>query len=120
MANINILCCNECCNPLTDNELAVYPLQWQHSGDMYCTQHETREQFKQDMALAEKVLSGIPVNVYAERTDMHFTITSIKKYGLRWYTIKQNGKAVKGKKGILLDKATVIDWCNNLVEISEE
>lgn len=31
--------CNQCHEALTEQELAVYPLQWQHSGDMYCMQH---------------------------------------------------------------------------------
>jgi hypothetical protein len=28
--------CNECYEMLTEEELSVYDLQWQHSGDMYC------------------------------------------------------------------------------------
>ena len=31
--------CNECAEVLTSEELAVYPLQWQYSGDMYCEEH---------------------------------------------------------------------------------
>lgn len=38
--------CNQCYKELTEKELSVYPLQWRYSGDMYCYQHETREQFK--------------------------------------------------------------------------
>ena len=41
------VCCNECYKPLTEQELSVYPFQWQYSGDMYCIKHETREQFQQ-------------------------------------------------------------------------
>jgi hypothetical protein len=29
--------CNECYEPLTQEEVSAYPLQWQYSGDMYCT-----------------------------------------------------------------------------------
>jgi len=37
--------CNECYKPLTEIEIATYSIQWQFSGDMYCTQHEDRPQF---------------------------------------------------------------------------
>lgn len=37
--------CNECYSRLNAEELARYPYQWQHSGDMYCGRHETRMQF---------------------------------------------------------------------------
>lgn len=43
-----IQCSHEQCDVLLmPFELDVYPLQWQHSGDMYCHMHEERKQFKQ-------------------------------------------------------------------------
>lgn len=53
--------CNHCYRELTEKEVSVYPLQWQYSGDMYCTKHETRQQFKQkeiDLQAAALTLGG--------------------------------------------------------------
>ena len=36
LGNPRRVCCNECHTLLTGEELSVYPLAWQHSGDMYC------------------------------------------------------------------------------------
>ncbi len=38
LAKTSVLC-NECHEPLTEEELSVYSLQWRHSGDMYCLKH---------------------------------------------------------------------------------
>lgn len=37
-----IIFCNECHKPLTPKELKDYPIQWQYSGDMYCSRHKKR------------------------------------------------------------------------------
>jgi hypothetical protein len=42
-----VILCNECYKPIGKKQEAMYPFQWQHSGDMYCKKHETRAQFKQ-------------------------------------------------------------------------
>jgi hypothetical protein len=34
-----LLCCTECEEPLSEEEVSVYSLQWQWSGDMYCSEH---------------------------------------------------------------------------------
>ena len=31
--------CNQCYEPLSEEEVSQYPLQWQSSGDMYCSEH---------------------------------------------------------------------------------
>jgi len=40
-----IIYCNECYKLLTKIEKDTYSLQWQFSGDMYCSKHEERKQF---------------------------------------------------------------------------
>ena len=53
------------------------------------------------------------VNVVT-KAGTHFTIVPFQSYGLTWYSIIQDGHIVR--KGFLLDKATLTDWCDQLQE----
>jgi hypothetical protein len=72
--------CNDCYKRLNKSELAVYPLQWQHSGDMYCSKHETRKQFRQ----ATKYVKGT-VNIATRSGKIEVQATIAVGTGLAYH-----------------------------------
>src|SRR6266568_4652392 len=114
--------CNECYEELTQAELLVYDLQWQHSGDMYCLKHrvcdddcrKTPCRLKTLTDLFDRVRDGeiVPVRTPAGK---RFSVQGEWFYGICWYSvILPNGRRDSQHNRLLLSTDTARDWFSQL------
>lgn len=67
----------------------------------------------------KKATHGQRFPVRTRGTGVQFTIVIVQKYGLRGYSVQDGtGRVRKGYKGMLLDNATLLDWCTHLEEVA--
>lgn len=111
---------NVCIECQSHIEAGIRRGDWQTFCNETClTKWDTRQ--AKGQALFEKLKAATHGQRFAVRTrdtGVCFTIIIVRKYGLRGYTVRDaTGKVRKGYHGMLLDNATLLDWCTYLEEL---
>jgi hypothetical protein len=75
-----------------------------------------------DNSLYARLKRGETVHVMAERTGLRFSVVpEHHETGLWAYSVRlEDGSISPGHNRVILDNATVRDWCSHLKEIEEE
>lgn len=112
---------NVCIECQSHIEAGIRRGDWQTFCNETClTKWDTRQ--AKGQALFEKLKAATHGQRFAVRTretGIPFTIIVVQKYGLHGYRVCDSaGKVRKGYRSLLLDNATLLDWCTHLEEIA--